>query len=156
MVSVLYDFRTAKEEWFDLAVHQYVKKINYYSEFEVASLKTKSGQREDKIQKINFESEIFLKKINSDDYLILFDEKGKSFSSEAFSEQLVNLENQGRKRIVYLIGGAYGVGDEIKARANLKITLSPFVLNHLVAEIVVLEQIYRAYTIKNRIPYHNQ
>jgi 23S rRNA (pseudouridine1915-N3)-methyltransferase len=155
MNSVLFDFRTAKEEWFDLAVKQYTKKINYFSPFQVVSLKTLSGQRDGRQQKIKFEQDQFEKKITADDYFILFDETGKNLSSESFSAELVKIQDQGKKRVVYLIGGAYGVSDEVKKKAKLKIALSSFVLNHLVAEVVVLEQIYRAYTIKNRIPYHN-
>jgi 23S rRNA (pseudouridine1915-N3)-methyltransferase len=86
MNSVLFDFRTAKEEWFDLAVNQYTKKINYFSPFQIVSLKTLSGQRDDRQQKIKFEQEQFEKKITADDYFVLFDETGKTLSSESFSE----------------------------------------------------------------------
>lgn len=100
------------------------------------------------------ESELF-KKLTPDDYVILFDEVGKTFTSEEFADQISKAETSGKKRIVYVVGGAYGVTDDIKQRSHVKVSLSSMVMNHLVAETVVLEQIYRAYTIKNRIPYHN-
>ena len=71
------------------------------------------------------------------------------------SEQLEKATTSGKKRIVFIIGGAFGVSDEIKKQAHLKVGLSAMVMNHLVAETVALEQIYRSLTILNRIPYHN-
>jgi 23S rRNA (pseudouridine1915-N3)-methyltransferase len=155
MKSVLFDFRTAKEEWFETAAQQYSKKISNFTEFEIVNLKTiKQGRDEAELKK-KFEASELVKRLNQDDFIILFDESGKNFASEEFSERITKIEDSGKKRIVYVIGGAYGVTDEIKVRAHLKLSLSSFIMNHLVAETVVLEQIYRAYTIKNRIPYHN-
>ncbi len=155
MKSVLFDYKTTKEEWFEQAVLLYSKKISHYAEFDIQSLKTmKHGRDEATLKKEYEESELF-KKLTPDDYVILFDENGKTFKSEEFAEQISKAENSGKKRIVYIVGGAYGVTDNIKQRAHVKISLSSMVMNHLVAETVVLEQIYRAYTIKNRIPYHN-
>lgn len=155
MKSVLLDFKTSKEEWFEKALQQYTKKISYYCDFEVMTLKTLKQGRDELERKKIFEEQELLKKISFDDYVILFDEKGKTLTSEAFADQITKCETSGKKRICYIIGGAYGVTEAIKKRADLKISLSSFVMNHLVAETMVLEQIYRAYTIKNRIPYHN-
>jgi 23S rRNA (pseudouridine1915-N3)-methyltransferase len=155
MQSVLYDFKTTKDEWFDKTVQHYSKKISNYTEFEIKSLKTLKSGRDELLLKKNYEGSELLKCLMPDDFIILFDESGKSLSSENFSEQIIKAETISKKRIVYVIGGAYGVSDDIKKRAHLKLNLSSLVMNHLVAEIVVLEQIYRAYTIINRIPYHN-
>lgn len=155
MKSVLFDFKTTKEEWFEQAVLQYSKKISHYVDFEIQSLKTMKHGRDEAILKKNFEASELFKKLTPDDYVILFDETGKNLSSEDFADQISKFELSGKKRLVYIVGGAYGVTDEIKQRAHLKVCLSSMIMNHLVAETVVLEQIYRAYTIKNRIPYHN-
>lgn len=155
MKSVLFDFKTAKEEWFEQAVFQYSKKISHYTEFEVQSLKTMKHGRDEAELKKKFEASELFKKIDYQDFVILFDETGKTFKSEDFADLITKGEESGKKRIVYIIGGAFGVTDEVKQRAQVKISLSSMVMNHLVAETVVLEQIYRAYTIKNRIPYHN-
>lgn len=155
MRSVLFDFKTAKEEWFEKAALHYQKKISNYTEFEIISLKTLKQGRDEALLKKNYESSELVKRLTRDDFIILFDEAGKNLKSEAFADHITKIENSAKKRIVYVVGGAFGVADEIKSRAHLKVSLSDFVMNHLVAEIVVLEQIYRAYTIKNRIPYHN-
>ena len=155
MKAVLFDFKTAKEEWFDLAVQTYIKKIKPFIEFEVVSLKSNKTDREESELKKNFELKELQKKLTNDDFVILFDERGKDLDSIQFSQQLEKAQTSGKKRIVFIIGGAFGVHDEIKSRAQLKISLSKMVMNHLVAETVVLEQIYRAFTIQKRIPYHN-
>ena len=72
-----------------------------------------------------------------------------------FSEHLNRILGSGKKQVYFLIGGPYGVSDEIKKRASLKVNLSPFTLNHLVAQVVLLEQIYRGFMILKNLPYHN-
>ncbi len=155
MKSVLFDFKTSKEAWFETASQLYIKKINGFWNFEITTLKTLKQGRDDAASKKSFEETELLKKISSDDFIILFDETGRSLNSIQFSEQLEKATTSGKKRIVFIIGGAFGVSDEIKKQAHLKVGLSAMVMNHLVAETVALEQIYRSLTILNRIPYHN-
>lgn len=93
--------------------------------------------------------------IKETDEVILFDERGKSYDSRGFSKELERKLGGGKKRIVFIIGGAYGVDDRIRAVAKSQICMSSFVLNHLVAQTVALEQIYRALCIYKNIPYHN-
>ena len=155
MKTVLFDFKTSKEAWFDEASLVYYKKINTYCEFEIVHLKTLKQSRNDMSVKKKFEEDELLKKLNPDDFVILFDEMGRDLTSIEFSKQIEKIETSGKKRTVFIIGGAYGVSENVKMKVNLKISLSKFIMNHLVAEVVVLEQIYRAHTIINRIPYHN-
>lgn len=155
MRTVLFDFKTAKEEWFDIASATYVRKISAFVDFQIISLKSPKSDREDSVAKKKSESEELLKKITADDYVFLFDEKGKTYDSIAFSKQIELAQMSGKKRAVFIIGGAFGVSEEIKNRSQVKVSLSSMVMNHLVAETVALEQIYRAHTILKRIPYHN-
>jgi 23S rRNA (pseudouridine1915-N3)-methyltransferase len=155
MKCILLDFRSAKQPWFEAVQDLYLKKIGAFCEFEVTSLKTLKQGRDESAAKVKFEESELLKKIKAEDYVILFDEMGQDLTSIQFSQRLETAATSGKKRIVFIVGGAYGVSENIKLRAQLKICLSKMVLNHLVAETVVLEQIYRAMTIQNRIPYHN-
>ncbi len=155
MKAVFFDFKTAKENWFEELVQTYLKKIKPYCALEVNHLKTIHVEREDQILKLRHEEKVLLEKLTSDDFVILFDVLGKKMTSEQFAESLQKATNSGKKRIVYIVGGAYGVSEEIKKRAQLKVSLSDLTMNHLIAEAVALEQIYRGYTILNRIPYHN-
>lgn len=155
MQFVLVHFSTAKEPWNEMAVELYTKKIKHFVDFEVHQIKPSKNNRSQSKEKLKEEAEKLLKFLKPGDEIILFDEKGKSLSSEKFSSFLDQLSMSGKKRIIFVVGGAFGVSDQIKEIAQQKINLSPFVLNHLVAMTVVLEQIYRAFTIKTGLPYHN-
>lgn len=156
MKWALYDFKTAREPWFEEAEKVYTKKISPLAPFEIQHLKTIRADREDAELKKKFESKVLLEKITSDDYVILLDEKGKKLSSVEFANAVQAANESGKKRGVFLIGGAFGVSDDVKKRAQKTICLSDMTMNHLVAETMLLEQYYRALTILNRIPYHNQ
>ncbi|MGB5654201.1 MAG: 23S rRNA (pseudouridine(1915)-N(3))-methyltransferase RlmH, partial [Robiginitalea sp.] len=96
-----------------------------------------------------------LGRIRPGDTVWLLDEKGREFSSREFSEQLQKTMNAGPKRLVLIIGGAYGHGDELLARANAKVSLSRMTFNHQVVRLLALEQLYRAFSILKGDPYHN-
>lgn len=155
MKWAFYDFKSAKEPWFDEAEALYLKKIKPYAQFEVIHLKTLKADRDEAELKKNFEAKTLSEKLTSDDYIILLDEKGKKMDSMEFAKLVTSLNESGKKRGVFIIGGAFGVTDDIKKRAQKTICLSDMVMNHLVAEVVIMEQFYRALTIINRIPYHN-
>lgn len=152
----LYDFKTAREPWFDEAEQIYLKKIKPYAVLEIGHLKTLKADRDEAALKINFESKVLLEKLTSDDYIVLFDEKGKKYSSLEFSALINSVHESGKKRGVFIVGGAFGVSEQIKKKSHKMVCLSEMTMNHLVAEVVLLEQFYRALTIINRIPYHNQ
>lgn len=155
MKHVVLDFKTSKQEWFEDFEATYSEKINYFCDFEVIHLKTISVERDKSLEKILHEEKALLKKLTTDDFVILCDERGKKFDSEQFSNHHMKAQQSGKKRIVFIIGGAYGVSELIRTKAQLSISLSTMVMNHLVAEAVLLEQLYRSFTIQNRIPYHN-
>lgn len=155
MKWILFDFKTAKEPWFEVAAALYLKKINHFVQLEVVRLKTISVDRENAELKKKYEEKTILEKITPTDFVILLDEKGKKFDSLEFSTQVSKITESGKKRAVFIIGGAFGVSDAVRQRSHLNICLSEMTMNHLVAEIMLLEQFYRSLTIINRIPYHN-
>lgn len=156
MKWALYDFKTAKEPWFDEAKQVYEKKIKPFGALEIFHLKTVKGDREEIELKKRFEAQVLVDKISRDDFVILLDEKGVKLNSIEFSKLISSVQESGKKRGVFIIGGAFGVTEDIKKRSQKMICLSDMTMNHLVAEIMLLEQFYRALTIINRIPYHNQ
>lgn len=155
MKWVLFDFKTAKEPWFEELSALYEKKIKPYSSFEIQHLKTTKHDRDEAELKKKFEEKVLLEKLSSDDFVILLDEKGKKLDSILFAQAIQKANESGKKRGVLIIGGAFGVSETIKKRTQLMICLSDLTMNHLVAEAMLLEQFYRAQTILNRIPYHN-
>lgn len=101
------------------------------------------------------EEEMLLKKLLPTHYLILLDEKGKLLTSPQWAQQFQQCMNQGVKTLVILIGGAYGVTDAIKKRANQCWSLSALVFPHQLVRLLVAEQVYRAFSILNNSPYHH-
>lgn len=144
-----------KEDWALEAQALYSEKIKRFSDFEIIKIKSPSIARDNKEYKVEEEAKLILSKLKSDDYLALFDECGKLFDSIEFARNFERMQESNPKRIVFLIGGAFGVSEEIKKRANQKLSLSKMVMNHHVALGMALEQIYRAFTIIKGIPYHN-
>jgi len=155
MKFVLYNLATAKEAWADEAARLYTQKISHFNPFEIQTLKPKKSSRDEAAVKKKEESELILSSLSNDDFVVLFDERGKSFNSIEFSKKVESILSSSKKRAVFIIGGAYGVSDEVRQRAQLVVTLSPMVMNHLLAQTVALEQIYRAFTILRNLPYHN-
>lgn len=93
--------------------------------------------------------------LQKDDYLILLDERGKQFTSPALAQFLQLRANESVKRMVFLIGGAFGVDDNISRRADFTWSLSPLVFPHMLARLILSEQVYRACTILRNEKYHH-
>jgi len=100
------------------------------------------------------ESEAILSKIQPDDCVIVLDEKGKNYSSEQFANLLEKADNQSKKRVVFIIGGAYGVTDKVLEQGNV-MSLSQLVFPHQLVRLILAEQIYRACTIRKGEKYHH-
>jgi 23S rRNA (pseudouridine1915-N3)-methyltransferase len=97
------------------------------------------------------EAESILRHTPEDYLVILLDETGTQYTSEKLSSMLFDQS----KNIVFIIGGAYGVSESIKKRANIVLSLSDLVFPHQIVRLVLTEQIYRAYTISINHPYHH-
>ena len=96
------------------------------------------------------ESERLLRHVGDDDVVILLDERGRQLSSSDFSQQLSQQSNS-----TIIIGGAYGVDDRVRRRANVELSLSKMVFPHQLVRLIIIEQIYRAQTIYYHHPYHH-
>ena len=101
------------------------------------------------------EVKLFQNNIDASDLVIILDEKGKQFTSREFSEKIDFWMGNSVKKIHFLVGGAYGFSEEIYNRANEKISLSKMTFTHQMIRLFFVEQIYRAATILQGKPYHN-
>jgi 23S rRNA (pseudouridine1915-N3)-methyltransferase len=101
------------------------------------------------------EGTIILKNISPKDYLILLDERGKQFTSREFADFLSKKMLSGIKKLIFVIGGAYGFSEEVYDRADMKISLSPMTFSHQMVRLFFVEQLYRAYTIIRGESYHH-
>lgn len=102
------------------------------------------------------EGETILQWLRPEDYLVALHEQGKQFSSEGLSEFLQERAGAGTKNLVFLIGGAYGLDDEVLKRAQLKWSLSQLTFPHQLVRLILAEQIYRACTILKNEKYHHK
>ena len=101
------------------------------------------------------EGEAISSKISKGDFVVVLDEKGKSLSSAGMAGFLAQLMNQSVRSIVFVIGGAYGISDELKKKADLLLRLSDMTLTHEMARLFFIEQLYRAHTIIRNEKYHH-
>ncbi len=101
------------------------------------------------------EEDMLLKKLQPHHYLILLDERGKMLTSPQWASQFQQCMNQGTKTIVILIGGAFGVTDAIRNKANQCWSLSNLVFPHQLVRLITAEQVYRSFSILNNSPYHH-
>lgn len=144
-----------KEQYLKDAINEYKKRLSRYAKIEIFEIK-ESKVDESNIKKgLNEEGENILKRIKDNDYLVLSDLHGKEISSEEFSVLLSNLINKGVSPINFVIGGTYGLSDDLRKRSNDKICLSKLTFTHQMTRVILLEQIYRAFKIINNENYHH-
>ncbi|ROI13957.1 23S rRNA (pseudouridine(1915)-N(3))-methyltransferase RlmH [Epilithonimonas hominis] len=120
---------------------------------EIPDVKNAKNLTPDQLKKE--EAKLFQNNIDASDLVIILDEKGKQFTSREFSEKIDNWMGSSVKKVNILIGGAYGFSEEIYNRANEKISLSKMTFTHQMIRLFFVEQIYRAATILQGKPYHN-
>ena len=138
-------------------IDDYLKRLSFYIKFEleiITDIKNVKNLSE-ALQKEK-EGEMILSKISPMDHLILLDENGKSFSSVSFSEELQKKMNAGIKTLDVVLGGPYGISDEVYAKSNAKIALSQMTFSHQMVRLFFIEQVYRGFTILKNEPYHHQ
>lgn len=101
------------------------------------------------------EGEMILNFLKPEDFLIVLDERGKMLSSEKLAEFIQQRANESVKNLVFLIGGAYGISEEVMKRAHFKWSLSSLVFPHQLVRLILAEQVYRAATILRNEKYHH-
>ncbi|MBL6692721.1 MAG: 23S rRNA (pseudouridine(1915)-N(3))-methyltransferase RlmH [Flavobacteriaceae bacterium] len=136
---------------------EYTERIRRFQPFEIQiipELRNK-GKMRSEIQKQK-EGESIIQQFEPADFIVLLDEKGKSFDSVQFSEYLNKKRAMAYKRIVFVVGGPFGFSKAVYDKAQEKISLSSMTFSHQMIRIFFLEQLYRANTIIKNFPYHNK
>ena len=101
------------------------------------------------------EFKLILKKIAPNDIVIILDEKGKMLNSIDFANEIQSYMNKGKKRIIFIIGGAFGLSNKFYDKFKIRIALSRMTFSHQIIRLFFCEQLYRAFSIINNHPYHN-
>jgi len=150
-------FETKAAAWVETARAEYLAKLKPFIPIDIHTLKSPNVDRDNSSVKMKKEAELLFDLLDDKDMLILFDEGGKSIpTSEEFAKQLSRCLESGKATLVFCIGGPYGFDESVKSRSSFRWSLSGLTLNHWVAQIVALEQLYRGLTILKGIPYHNR
>lgn len=138
-----------------ILVEDYTKRILVWSPLRIHELKPQKGIKE-AMQQIAQEEILFKKALHSKPaYTVLLDEAGKPFDSKAFSRWLESRFNDSHKPLTFVFGGAFGFSPAFKQEADELISFSPMTFSHQLIRLVFMEQIYRALSIINHQPYHN-
>ncbi len=144
-----------KEKFFIGACEEYKKRLGAYCKLSITELAETPAANDAEVRRaLTAEGERILAKIPKDAYLICMCIEGKMLSSEALSEKITSLKCSGKSRICFVIGGSNGIDESIKARAELRLSMSPMTFPHHLARVMVLEQVYRAFKIEEGSGYH--
>ncbi len=139
-----------KETFSKQEQEEYLKRLSAFCKVNVIEIK-EQNQFENSYVTLEKEGEEILKKLKG--YIVLCDIKGKELSSSALAEKLKNLM-QTNSEISFVVGGSYGVCEKVKSLSKEKISFSPMTFPHNLFRIMLLEQVYRAFTIINGKTYH--
>ena len=137
-------------------IERYAKRLIHYAAFDAEEIRcpkqfAKLGHEELRKE----EGRLILERLSPQDFVIVLDERGKHFTSVDFANQLQKWVNAGTKRIVFVVGGAFGFSDEVYQRADFKMALSSLTLTHQMVRLFFMEQLYRAFTILRNEKYHH-
>ena len=140
-----------KESYLRDAIEEYKKRISKYTQLEIIELEDYSFQ--DNNVTLKKEKEKILKVLNNKDYIITLEIDGNQITSEEFANKIDKtfIENS---NITFIIGGSYGLDEEIKKLSNFKLSFSKMTFPHQLFRLILLEQIYRAFKINNHEEYH--
>ncbi len=130
----------------DFLIEDYTKRISKYFTIEWKVVPTSEKETE---------SEKILKDIGTDDFLVALDEKGKELDTIELSKLIEKRMISGNKRVVFVIGGAYGLGENVLKRANFVWSLSKLTFPHQIVRLILAESVYRAISVIKNEPYHH-
>lgn len=143
--------------YLESGIAEYTKRLKHYIRLDmniIPELKNAKNMREDQIR--DTEGELILSRIEQSDYVVLLDEAGRLGSSEDMAAWMQGMMNRGTRRLIFVVGGAYGFSESVYRRANEKLSLSPMTFSHQMVRLIFVEQLYRAMTIIRGEPYHHR
>ena len=146
-----------EEPFIEQGFSQYLSRLGHYIEIKVVvipALKDASSLSPQQVKER--EAVLVLKQLSPGSTLAVLDEKGKELRSVEFSAQMQKWMNSGTKELIFLVGGAFGIADELKKRAAFQLSLSRLTFTHQLIRLIFIEQLYRAFTIIRNEPYHNE
>ena len=147
-----------KDAYLRDGVAEFVKRMRPYGGITITELnESKIGDKPsdaDRKQVVIEEGERLLKNVPKNAYTVLLDVYGKTMSSEDLAKTVAKLEVDGVSDMAFIVGGAFGVSDELRRSVNYKLSFSPMTFTHQMVRLLLVERIYRASKINRNEPYH--
>lgn len=139
-----------KEKYLADAINEYLKRLSKYTKINLIEV---PDENFDITKTLETEKKSILKYVSEKDYIITMEIDGKELSSIEFARKIDEIQIN-NSNICFIIGGSYGLSDEIKKMSNFKLSFSKMTFPHQLFRLILLEQIYRAYKINNNESYH--
>ena len=145
------------QQWLTEGISQYIDRLSHYSQFELQVIPDIRNTRsmEAQVQKVR-EGEQILKLLQPSDDVWLLDDKGREMTSPEMARWLEKRMAQSTKRLVFIIGGPYGFSPDVYDRVPGRLSLSRMTFSHQMVRLIFVEQLYRAFSIINNLPYHHE
>ncbi len=152
MKTVVMTFGKLRSRELAAVAADYARRLARYSPAEVVELRDERGEDAAARRK---EAGRLEDSLRPGDFVVLLDERGKELSSRELAALISERARSATGRLVFLVGGPFGVADEVRTRARQVLSLSRMTLPHELARVVLLEQLYRAWTILRGEKYHH-
>lgn len=145
------------QKWLTEGISQYIERLSHFCQFEMQVIPDIRNTRsmDQNVQKIR-EGELILNLLQASDDVWLLDDKGREMSSAETAQWLQKRMAQSTKRLVFIIGGPYGFSFDVYARVPGRLSLSRMTFSHQMVRLIFVEQLYRAFSILNNLPYHHE
>lgn len=134
---------------------EYKKRLSKFVNIKITDFNLSFPASMSKDDVMKEEGDYFLKRVSKDSKIILLDENGKKFSSQEFAN-FIKKQDIDSNDLCFAIGGAFGWHQNVKDKASLLLSLSDFTFPYQLSRLIMIEQLYRAYTIINNFPYHKE
>lgn len=155
-VALILVGKTVNKHFVEL-IDEYAGRVKHYIGFDMVTIpELKNTKNLSVEQQKQQEGALILKQLQAGDYVVLLDEHGKEFRSVEFAKYMEQKMQTVSKRLVFVIGGAYGFSPDVYAQANEKLSLSKMTFSHQMIRMIFVEQLYRAMTIMKGEPYHHE
>ena len=138
-----------KEKYYNDATSEYLKRISKFHKINIIEVDKEKDENTSLVK----EKEYILKHIKPKDYVIALDIEGKEMNSKTLAFKINEIFNH-NSNLVFIIGGSYGLHEDIKQIANYRLSFSKLTFPHQLFRVILLEQIYRSFKILNNETYH--
>ena len=135
--------KTKNKNWLALQ-EEYLKRLAHFVKYEITELRDDTKENEGKR---------IIENVNQSSFVCVLDVKGRSISSHELAGNIENWQNRGLKEVAFVIGGAEGIASGVVEKADFSLSLSFLTFTHEAARVILIEQLYRGYTIIKGFPY---